>query len=191
MPDAETPAENVPESGLVVVVDEARPLVDGVRAEFDAGAALGVPPHVTVLYPFLPPEQIDATVLDRLTALLAGDAGFDTVFRGLGWFDDRVLWLAPEPADAFRDLTGRLVEAYPECPPYGGRHDTVVPHLTVGALGDQPEPDRRERLEAAAATLTAGLPLHARVREVALLVQDAPGGSFRRRATFPLGPAGG
>lgn len=43
------------------------------------------------------------------------------------------MWLAPEPAEPFRALTELVWHRFPECPPYGGVHPDVVPHLTVGS----------------------------------------------------------
>lgn len=42
------------ETAVVVVVEAAETLVGRWRARYDTSAAAGVPPHVTVLYPFLP-----------------------------------------------------------------------------------------------------------------------------------------
>ena len=45
------------ESALVVLVPEADPLVGPFRSFFDPSAALGVPAHVTLLYPFVEPAE--------------------------------------------------------------------------------------------------------------------------------------
>ena len=47
-----------PESALVILVPEAEPLVRPFRHRFDPSAALGVPAHITLLYPFIAPEQM-------------------------------------------------------------------------------------------------------------------------------------
>ena len=52
--------EPEPQSALVVVVPDAEFLVEVVRSAHDPAAAAGIPPHITVLYPFLPPKQLDA-----------------------------------------------------------------------------------------------------------------------------------
>jgi hypothetical protein len=50
------------ESVLLITVPAAGPAVAGHRSRFDRSAVQGVPAHVTVLYPFLPPALIDADV---------------------------------------------------------------------------------------------------------------------------------
>jgi hypothetical protein len=123
-------AEN--ESALVVTVPEAEPLVGGLRAVHDPSAAVGVPAHVTVVYPFAPPAAIDAALEARLRELFAGMDAFDYRFERVARFGDATVFLAPEPAAAFSALTRAVVERWPQYPPYAGAHDTVIPHLTVG-----------------------------------------------------------
>src|ERR1700761_7063123 len=47
------------QSALLIRVPAAEPAVGAHRARLDASARDGVPAHLTVLYPFLPPAQID------------------------------------------------------------------------------------------------------------------------------------
>lgn len=48
-----------PESALIAVVAEAEPLINSFRQRFDPSAAVGVPAHVAVLYPFRDPDTLD------------------------------------------------------------------------------------------------------------------------------------
>ena len=48
----------------------------------------------------------------------------------MGWFGDQVMWLAPEPADRFVELTQLLVAEF-GIPPYEGAHAEIRPHLSV------------------------------------------------------------
>src|SRR5437660_989822 len=61
-----------PESALLIPVPEAEPLVGQWRLEHDPSARAGVPPHVTLLYPFLPPDDITPGDLDELFARALG-----------------------------------------------------------------------------------------------------------------------
>src|SRR6266404_9374121 len=54
------------ESSLVVLVPEAEGLVRSFRDLYDPVAAAGMPAHVTILYPFKPPDQIDKADLENL-----------------------------------------------------------------------------------------------------------------------------
>jgi 2'-5' RNA ligase len=169
------------ESAVVVVVPELEPVVGAHRARLDWSAAWGVPAHVTVLYPFVPPDRVDATVVERLADAVAGTGAFDAGFTRTCWFGEDVVWVAPEPADRFRALTEAVAAAFPEHPPYEGRFADVVPHLTVGDQGTVAE--RR----AAEEEVRRGLPVHGRVAELHVMVGAAAPGSWRTVATVPLG----
>lgn len=64
------------ESALLVAVPAAEPAVARHRSRLDTSAAVGVPAHITVLYPFLPPDLIDADTLATLARLFASVPGF-------------------------------------------------------------------------------------------------------------------
>ena len=139
-----------------------------------------MPAHVTVLAPFVPPARIDDPMLAELGAVFAEMASFACRFEKTGRFPG-VLYLAPEPVDRFRALTQRMVERFPECPPYGGAHKVVVPHLTV--LHDCADC----LCERAARRLEEGMPLVTEVREVQLFQGANAEPGWVRRARFPLG----
>src|SRR3954454_4262257 len=65
------------ESAVLVAVPEAEDVVGRFRARLDRSAAWGVPPHVTVLYPFVSADRIDSPVLDRLTRAVGSVPAFD------------------------------------------------------------------------------------------------------------------
>ena len=44
-------------SALVVAVPDAEPVVGHLMLRLDANAVLGVPAHVTVLFPFVPADR--------------------------------------------------------------------------------------------------------------------------------------
>lgn len=168
-------------SALAVEVPEAEPLVAGVRAVRDPGAAEGMPAHVTVLYPFLDPGDVDAG-LPRLRALLARVPAFDVAFTRVDHVPG-VLWLHPEPDAPFRALTATLAAAYPQHPPYRGRYADPQPHLSIARRL------RPEQVDSALAEVRAavdpGLPLRCAVRAVTLFVRD-DAGQWRRREVLPL-----
>ncbi len=158
-------------TALVVVVPEAEPLVGRLREQYDHPAGgLGVPAHVTLLFPF----GDDA---DGLEELFAAAAPFDfSLARTARFAEQPILFLAPEPAEAFVRLIEALVARYPEFPPYGGEYDAIVPHLTVGY--EVPE-DVEE-------SLRPSLPIRARAESVTWL-EEGPDGRWRERRRFALG----
>jgi 2'-5' RNA ligase len=170
-------------SAVLVVVREAEPVVGRFRVNLDRSAGWGVPPHVTVLYPFLPPDRIDAAAIARLGEVVATVPAFDLVFARLDWFDDNVVWLAPEPDRPLRVLTAAVHASFPDYPPYGGEHDDPIPHLTIGH--DSPV----DVLRSAATEVEPQLPIRVSVSTVELLVGSPEPDSWRTIARLPLAGA--
>jgi len=171
----------VSESAFIVRVPEAEGPVGDLRRRFDASARLGVPAHITVLFPFMPPEQITDAVLRRARAALAPLASFTFRLSRVGRFA-ATAWLAPEPAQPFIALTQALVGAFPGFLPFRGEHAGVVPHLTV-ANGS------REEAEIAAAELARVMQAHGAIDGVcdSVALLDNASGAWRERQVFALG----
>ncbi|HEY0937275.1 MAG TPA: 2'-5' RNA ligase family protein, partial [Trebonia sp.] len=108
------------QSALLVPVPAAEPAVGRHRARLDESAHDGVPAHLTVLYPFLPPALIDDAVLTSLGRLFAGLPAFAFTLDRVAWFGENVVWLGPRDPAPFSALIGRAAAAFPSCPPYGG-----------------------------------------------------------------------
>ncbi|MFU8874001.1 2'-5' RNA ligase family protein [Micromonospora sp. SL4-19] len=167
------------QTAIVVAVPEAEPVVDRWRRRYDRSAPLGVPAHVTLLYPFLELSRIDGSVVEQLRSLFARQPAFKVTFPRCGRFPD-VLYLDPDPADTFRSLTAGIVEQWPEAPPYGGVHDLVVPHLTVAEGTDETTFALIED------DVAARLPVEAAATEARLLAFD--GSQWVTRVRFALAP---
>lgn len=168
-------------SAVIVAIPEIEPVVAQFRSQLDRNAARGVPAHVTVLAPFLPPDRIGDRQLRQLAAAVQSVPRFDVTFRRIEWFRGDVLWLAPEPDDGFRALTATVSAAFPDCPPYGGAFTELIPHLTVGAYTEL------GRLRDAARVISPRLPVKAAVRAAHLYQgHDAPH-TWQAVAKLPLG----
>lgn len=175
------------ESALLITVPAAEPAVARHRSRLDRSAADGVPAHITVLYPFLPPGQIDAGVRAALERLFASVPAFRFTLDRTAWFGDQVVWLGPSDPAPFSSLTDLTAAAFPSCPPYGGQFAQVIPHLTLGEAVRAPLAD----LRAAEAAVRPHLPIAAEATEVTLMAgppprSAPPGGRWTTVTTFPL-----
>jgi hypothetical protein len=149
-------------STVIVPVPSAESAISAALGG-DAGNTSGeLPPHVTVLYPFVPAGVIDPTFEAALSDALAGFAAFPFSLARVASFPG-VLYLEPRPSGPFVELTEAICARWPEFPPYRGEFDEIVPHLTV-STGEVPSGlvGRLERL----------LPIKATAREVWLLTQE-------------------
>lgn len=162
-------------SALIVPVPEA----DETLALGQDAAASGepsVPAHITVLYPFVPAHRIDAVVERRVAEIAGTFPPFAFRLDRVDRFPD-VLYLAPEPAKPFVELTRTFNRYWPEYPPYRGAYVDVVPHLTIRD-GEEPV--------GLADSLSRLVPIPARAGELWLLVEQ-PDGVWSVRRRFPLG----
>src|SRR5579875_3303282 len=147
------------QSAVLVPVPEADSVVGRWRYEYDPVAAAGVPAHVTLVVPWLPPDEIGDEDLAELEEELADVHAFDFSLARIDWFGRRVLWVAPEPAEPFLKLTDRLADRF-HTPPWDDEFDEVIPHLTVAHASDGVE------LVPVAADVATRLPLRCRAEEV-------------------------
>jgi 2'-5' RNA ligase len=138
-----------------------------------------MPAHVTVLYPFLAPDQITHKVEHDLESMLRSSPAFSFRLVAVDRFPG-VLYLATEPAEPFRELAALLQGQWPEHPPYGGAFETVVPHVTVIQGSEPPE---------AAPQLEQATPIEAEATEVWLMAEQHNYWAVLKR--FPLGPRTG
>ena len=124
------------ETALICRVPEAERYVEKYRQRFDPSARRNVPAHVTILYPFMAPELIDADVLATLQRVVDSVPRFNYRMARTQRFPV-ALYLDPEPGEPFSALTDGIFRAFPDYPPFDGKFETVVPHVTV-AHGDEP-----------------------------------------------------
>jgi 2'-5' RNA ligase len=167
-----------PRSAVIVRVALPARLA-AIREANDRMAALGVPAHVTVLFPFLPREALRRPVHEALAAIASAAQAFRASFTGVERRDDSV-WLLPADEAPFLRLTAAVAERWPEHPPYGGVHARLIPHVT---LVEAPDP---ARLHAAAAAAEEVGPFDVAVTELHLIT-EARTHAWHRRWRFPLG----
>ncbi len=168
------------ESVLLVPVPEAAPLVHQYRLRYDPAASANVPEHITLLYPFLASDQLDDAVVAKLRAVFKAASPFSFTLHCTAWFEQSILYLAPEPAAPFIDLTHRLSQAFGVLP-YEGRYPEVNPHLTIAQHGP------KDALIQIAADVAGNLPIDAVAREAWVMVgHNRTGWSLHERFSFAL-----
>jgi 2'-5' RNA ligase len=157
--------------------------LERIRQGHVDGARLGVPAHVTLLFPFVPAIDVQPADVQQAAETVRRTPCFDVEFREVTTFDplpgkEGVVWLAPEPAGPFVEMTHALAERFPGYLPYEGIHDTVIPHLTLANV----DVDAPTLVAAARPTL----PFATRVASAVLLVEDNDG-RWRIADELPLG----
>jgi hypothetical protein len=168
------------ESVLLVEVPAAEAAVGRHREHLDANASLGIPAHITVLSPFMPPQLISPLVRAELERVFANIRRFHFQLAATDRFGEEVLWLALTDPAPFRELTEGAYRAFPAFPPFGGQYDEVMPHLTIGHGRPVNE------LRAAEKSVQAQLPIEADATTVTLMTEQSAGGQWAKAATFNL-----
>lgn len=179
MPEEQVPGSSLrPAASGLVVPFTVPSALGGLRERWDRAATAGAGPHVTILYPFLPCDALGLAVRTELAAIARDVPGFAVRFERVRRLAD-VVWIEPEPADPFAALTAAVAERWPDHPPYGGRFETVIPHLTLVESEVAP----LEAIEQAAARVA---PFVRRAQRLELWCQDAAG-RWRPRWRIPFG----
>jgi 2'-5' RNA ligase len=165
------------ESALIIPISEVEPIVGPLRLRYDRAARLGVPAHITLLYPFRPAE----TAADELKTLRKACAlipVFSFSFTEVRRFP-ATAYLHPDKSAIFVQIIEALVKLWPDCKPYGGAFTEIVPHLTVA---DQVDIKTLDEVES---SLRLQLPIKCVARKVLLMTCDKAG-MWSTMASFPL-----
>ncbi len=173
-------------SALLLLVPGLMDLIEGYRREFTADGAT-VPPHFTLMFPFLAPSEITPEALQRIADVATAVPCFDYTLSRVDRFPGAVMFLAPDAPAPFIDLIERFRHAFPGVSPYWDKVDQIVPHLT---LADESLVDSTERLDDIERAVTAHLPIHREAREVVLLQELRPSPApWEVRSRFSLAPS--
>ena len=171
------------ETGLIIPVPAFESFIRHHRTLNSAVSPEGVPAHLTLLYPFLPPmgcKESHAEVASFFTEI----EPFDFQLTKVGWFAERVVFLAPEDPQPFIELTEKLIDRWSVCIPYGGRHGGAhVPHLTLGIEGT---PEERASLAEAAEQL---LPVQCVADQAWLMIGTPRPAQWQIASKFSFGDA--
>lgn len=171
-------------SVLLIPVPALEPFVRDRWAHYEPGWVSRDPAfthaHVTVLAPYLPaPEAQDLAVIAEIAATTPA---FDFRLEAVTAFPNGVIHVPPVPGAPFAALTARLVEAFPQCPPYGGEFgdlSDLVPHVTLDHHAGG------VTTASVASDIGDLLPVTARAERLELQWYDE--GDCRVLATWPLG----
>jgi 2'-5' RNA ligase len=180
---------NVPKShrtALVVVPPEdVWEPIQAIRRNHDRQVHRWMP-HVTLVYPFLPPSHFER-LAPALADACSGIEPFDVSLASFRFFTHGrrsfTIWLAPEPPSPFGRLQSALERVVPECSDQLHHAGGFTPHLSVGQVHDRTTLDHL--INELGATWQ---PLRFTVTSVALISRTVTG-PFTVTLTFPLAAA--
>ena len=170
------------QSSIDVLIPEVTGLV-GEWYSLTQAAADGMPPHVTLLWPWFD-APVAASAIRRAANAVVNLASFTLTFNRCDRFPG-VVYLVPEPVGLVESVIRSLVVAFPETPPFAGEFGPApVPHLTAAKSDDEAHLDvvqstLNERLSRAPITVAVS---HVSISEEGLGADDR----WAVRAELPL-----
>ncbi|MEP7291800.1 MAG: 2'-5' RNA ligase family protein [Chloroflexota bacterium] len=147
---------------VIVAPPHIQTFATPLRLKYGFEGMLRVPAHITVLFPFVPLDELDAAC-ETLRPLFADVPPFEVTLDGYGHFPTAT-YLKPANPEPIKALFRLIHGAFPGCPPYRGAFgsDDIIPHMTIGEFGSE--------IERASAEFPAYAPISFRVPHVHLIV---------------------
>lgn len=171
----------------LVPPEEVWPPLQARRLQLRDKGLFRWPPHINLLYPFVPPGHY-AAAIEAMSAACASCSPFDLTLDSLGCFGGRsrgVLYCHPSSArelELLCELQAALQAAVPHCDGQQ-RRGIFTPHATLTHF-----PSREAAEEAREALAKSWQPISFSSTEaVHILRRDGDGGQFERAWTLPLG----
>jgi 2'-5' RNA ligase len=123
---------------MIIPPHEVLAIATPILQRYGGDNLIRVPAHITVLFPFVPYEELD-TGCDVVAGICRDVAPFDITLFGYGSFPG-VAFMKPENPRPIQALFRQIYAAFPACKPYGGEFgDDLHPHMTVGEFASEDE----------------------------------------------------
>ncbi len=156
-------------TSIDISLPELSKFVDKWRKPTVEVANVGVPPHLSLLYPWrkMPVKQSD---LVSLGLILETFKPFRLCFNRLETFEVGIVYLALAEETQVRKIMRVLYEAFPDTKPYGGVVTDPVPHVTIAKT--QPE---NLKSFATDISINLTLPIEVFVDKITVMKEDNEG----------------
>ena len=123
-------------SALVLLVPDLEDIIGPYRKKYTNDGAMGMPCHITILYPFMSYIEWNDNIFDLLAEISLLIKPISFRFNGLNYFENKnVLFLEPYPQDEILHVIQHISKAFPMFPPYGGDipMSELRAHITIAA----------------------------------------------------------
>jgi 2'-5' RNA ligase len=101
-------------TGLCLMPRINNDAIESFRYKYINDPGKEIPLHITLLYRFLLPEEMDAATIEKLKAIAASTRRFEFWAKPLASFPtSNVLYLLPSPVTPIENLTQALYDAFP------------------------------------------------------------------------------
>ncbi len=153
-------------SAIDIHFKEIDDLISKWRHSTIAVASKGVPPHITLLFPWRPVPITDIDI-STLRSVTKGQHPFPIVFTHIEQFSKRVIYLAINEESDVRILIQKIIAAFPDASPYDHEFPNPIPHLTIAKAPDDATFDAL--FKEVSASIVSELPIEIIVREIVVM----------------------
>jgi 2'-5' RNA ligase len=176
-------AERPLETNITLVLEHVSAELSAAHRElYPERIAENIPLSLTLLYPWIPAEEVTQADVEELRSFFAERPPLEFDLVRVDEFPGIVAYAVPEPDDELRATMRALWAKYREYPPYRRPGGDPPPHCTLGRF-EGPSPITLEQAKARVEPL---LPVHCVVEEATLMDEYAID-RMRIRETFPFG----
>jgi len=169
------------QSAVAILLPELDTYVGAYRQKYDPSAHFGFPPHMTILWPFMRPDQITEETETQLSRLFSSFRKFHIQFSKTGK-SPTGKYLIPNPSDPIIKMISAAKKLFPDYPLYRDKDYQPNPHITIIHEKDP------EKLDLVSAKLDREIeksfPIQTRVKNVWLL--EFCGNIWEKRKPFVL-----
>lgn len=168
---------------LALLLDGQNPELAAAHDElYPERVAEHIPLSITLLYPWIPADELVDARVDELAGFLAARPQFHFELARVAEFPGAVVYAVPEPDDVLRPLMRELWARYPDLPPYGRPGSDPPPHATLARLDVPPA----RTLEGVRARVAGLLPATFLASEVTVM-EETERDVWQVRKQLPLG----
>jgi 2'-5' RNA ligase len=154
------------ESAIDINVNEIDTLILKWRNSTVGIASKGVPPHITLLFPWRPVPITD-TDISTLRSVIKDQHPFPIVFTHIEQFSKRILYLAINEESEVRILIQKILAAFPDASPYNNEFSNPIPHLTIAKAPDDATFDTL--YQEVSTSIASKFPIEIMVREIVVM----------------------
>ncbi|MDD2656219.1 MAG: 2'-5' RNA ligase family protein [Patescibacteria group bacterium] len=129
----------------------------------------GVPPHVSLIYPWLE-TPISKKELKNIQKILENTKIFTLEFDSIKKFDNGTTYFSPSNTKKLQEIQNKIMKKYPTIKMYNGEFKDTIFHLTIAKIGDD-----EEKFVEIQNKLSKYLPIKKEITQITIMQEDENG----------------
>ena len=127
---------NLTTAVVIFAPHEVQAIATPIMRQYALDSLIRVPAHVTLMFPFVPYEQLDEAA-EKIESICTEIKPFEITLSGYDQFPG-VIFMRPVNPKPIQAVFRQIYDAFPLYPPYGGAFGNELhPHVTVGEFKNE------------------------------------------------------